>query len=42
VRSLIVLRGQDVDETDVMGISRAVPAGPSLTTLMIKLLVRVP
>jgi hypothetical protein len=42
VQSLIVLRGQDVIEIDVMGIARAVPTSPSLSTLMIKLLVRVP
>jgi hypothetical protein len=42
VQSLIVLRGQDVIETDAMGLGRAVPATPSLRTLMIRLLARVP
>lgn len=42
VQSLVVVRGQDVLETDAMGLARAVPASPSLRTLMIRLLARVP
>jgi hypothetical protein len=42
VQSLIVLRGRDVFETDAMGLGRAVPATPSLRTLMTGLLARVP
>jgi hypothetical protein len=42
VQSLIVLRGRYVFEVDVLGLARAVPASPSLSTLMAKLLVRVP
>jgi hypothetical protein len=41
VQSLVVVRGQDVIETDAMGLARAVPASPSLRTLMIRLLARV-
>ena len=42
LRSLVVVRGQDVLETDAMGLARAVPASPSLRTLMTRLLARVP
>jgi hypothetical protein len=42
VQSLIVLRGQDVFETDAMGLGRAVPGSPSLRALMTGLLARVP
>jgi hypothetical protein len=42
VQSLVVVRGQDVIETDAMGLARAVPASPSLRTLMTRLLARVP
>jgi hypothetical protein len=42
LQSLIVVRGQDVFETDAMGIARAAPATPSLRTLMTRLLARVP
>ena len=42
VQSLIVVRGQDVIETDAMGLARAVPASPSVRTLMTRLLARIP
>jgi len=42
VQSLIVARGQDVIETDAMGIARTVPASPSVRTLMTRLLARIP
>ena len=42
LQSLVVLRGQDVIETDAMGLGRAAPASPSLRTLMTRLLARVP
>jgi hypothetical protein len=42
LQSLVVVRGQDVIETDAMGLGRAVPANPSLRTLMTRLLARVP
>ena len=41
-QSLVVVRGQDVIEIDAMGLGRAVPASPSLRTLMTRLLARVP
>jgi hypothetical protein len=42
IQSLIVLRGQDVFETDAVALGRAVPTSPSLRTLMTRLLARVP
>jgi hypothetical protein len=42
VQSLFVLRGVDVLETDAAGVGRAVPASPSLRTLMTRLLPRIP
>jgi hypothetical protein len=41
LQSLVVLWGQDVIETDAAGLGRAVPASPSLRTLMTRLLARV-
>ena len=42
LQTLVVLRGQDVIETDVQAFGRAVPGSPSLRTLMTRLLARVP
>jgi hypothetical protein len=42
IRSLVVLRGQDIIETDALALGRAVPTSPSLRTLMTRLLARVP
>ena len=42
LQSLVVVRGQDVIEIDAMGLGRAVPASPSLCTLMTRLLARIP
>ena len=42
LQTLVVLRGQDVIETNVSTLSRALPTSPSLRTLMILLLARVP
>lgn len=42
LQSLVVVRGQDVIEIDAMGLGRAVPASPSLRTLMTRLLARIP
>jgi hypothetical protein len=42
MQSLVVVQGQDVMEIDAMGLSRAVPASPSVRTLMTRLLVRIP
>ena len=41
-QSLVTVRGQDVLEIDALGLGRAVPASPSLRTLMTRLLARVP
>ena len=42
LQSLVVVRGQDVIEVDALGLARAVPATPSLRTLMTRLLARIP
>jgi hypothetical protein len=42
IQSLVVLRGQDIIETDALGLGRAVATSPSLRTLMTRLLARVP
>lgn len=42
LQSLVVVRGQDVLEIDALGVARAVPATPSLRSLMTRLLARVP
>jgi hypothetical protein len=42
IQSLVVLRGQDIIETDALGLGRAVPTRPSLRTLMTRLLARIP
>ena len=42
MQSLVVLRGQDVIETDAMRLARPVPVRPSLRTLMTRRLARVP
>lgn len=42
IQSLVVLRGQDFVQIDVIAQDRAVPASPSLRTLMTRLLARVP
>ena len=42
LQSLVVLRGQDIIETDALGLGRSVPTSPSLRTLMTRLLARVP
>lgn len=42
LQTLVVLRGQDVIETDVQAFGRAVPTSPSLRTLLTRLLARFP
>jgi hypothetical protein len=42
IQSLVVLRGQDIVETDALALGRAVPTSPSLRTLMTRLLARIP
>lgn len=42
LQTLVVLRGQDVIETNVSTLDRALPTSPSLRALMIRLLARVP
>lgn len=42
IQTLVVLRGQDIIETDALALGRALPTSPSLRTLMTLLFARIP